>query len=247
MRAATLSIMGLYNWDKTLFDLMQLPEGLNKNDLVTNLIAELAELETIYPNPVIMKNLIGVWSRKQLSVWQHLYETTQYEYDPIENYNRYETGSDDGSGSTIHSGTDTTSGTETHTGKDTRTIDRDMGGSDSSSGSETVNHYIAGFNSSELVNNSKDESENENSVEYGGTEDVTDELQHGESITTSGSTTHGTTVTESREGSHELHAHGNIGVMSTQDMIKQEREIALFNLYDIIIDEFKQRFCVMVY
>ena len=79
------------------------------------------------------------------------------------------------------------------------------------------------------------------------TEDVTDELQHGESITTSGSTTHGTTVTESREGSHELHAHGNIGVMSTQDMIKQEREIALFNLYDIIIDEFKQRFCIMVY
>lgn len=40
---------------------------------------------------------------------------------------------------------------------------------------------------------------------------------------------------------------GNIGITTTQQMIKEEREIAEFNLYDLIIDEFKQRFCIMVY
>lgn len=40
---------------------------------------------------------------------------------------------------------------------------------------------------------------------------------------------------------------GNIGITTTQQMIKEEREIAEFNLYSLIIDEFKRRFCIMVY
>ena len=33
----------------------------------------------------------------------------------------------------------------------------------------------------------------------------------------------------------------------TQQMIKEEREIADWSLYQLIIDDFKQRFCIMVY
>lgn len=40
---------------------------------------------------------------------------------------------------------------------------------------------------------------------------------------------------------------GNIGVTTTQEMIKQEREIAQFNTIDYITNSFKKRFCVMVY
>ena len=94
-RAATMSVMGLYNWDNTLFDLLTLPEGMDKNTLVDNLLVELSELEVLYPNPVVMKNLIGVWSDKQLDIWNRLYQTTQYEYNPIENYDRYESGSNE--------------------------------------------------------------------------------------------------------------------------------------------------------
>ena len=46
---------------------------------------------------------------------------------------------------------------------------------------------------------------------------------------------------------HSLHTHGNIGVMSTQDMIKQEREISRFSVYDAISDEFMREFCIAVY
>ena len=40
---------------------------------------------------------------------------------------------------------------------------------------------------------------------------------------------------------------GNIGVTMTQDMIRKEREIVEFNLYEYITQAFKKQFCVMVY
>lgn len=40
---------------------------------------------------------------------------------------------------------------------------------------------------------------------------------------------------------------GNIGVTATQDLIKKEREIAEFSMYDHIAISFKNRFCILVY
>lgn len=253
-RAVNLSPLGLYQWDQTIFDLMQIPEELDKDTLVDNLLAETAELEVLYPNPVVFKNLVAVWSQKQLDIWNRLYATTQYEYNPIENYNRYETGSDSGSGRTTHSGTDTTTENTTHGGMDTRTIDRDMGGSDSNSGNGKDEHYVAGYNPGTpsgdddgLLKQTRDEAESTSTTRYGGTEDVTDTFAHGETIAKTGGLTHGEQVATTNEGEHNLHAHGNIGVTTTQKLIREQREIDLFNLYDIIIEDFKMRFCILVY
>lgn len=46
---------------------------------------------------------------------------------------------------------------------------------------------------------------------------------------------------------HTLHAFGNIGITSNQDMIRQEWEIASLNVYTAIADLFADEFCVMVY
>lgn len=40
---------------------------------------------------------------------------------------------------------------------------------------------------------------------------------------------------------------GNIGVTSTQSMIREQREIVLFDMYQVITDEFKKQFCIMIY
>lgn len=40
---------------------------------------------------------------------------------------------------------------------------------------------------------------------------------------------------------------GNIGVTTTQQMIREERDISEFNMYDYIADSFIDRFCLMVY
>ena len=40
---------------------------------------------------------------------------------------------------------------------------------------------------------------------------------------------------------------GNIGVTSSQSLVLEQRNVALFNLYDQISDDFRSRFCIMVY
>lgn len=305
-RAGNLSPLGLFNWDNTIFDLMQIPEALDREVLINNLLAQTAELEVLYPNPVVFKNLLGVWSQKNLDVWNRLYATTQYEYNPIENYNRYEDGTEGGSGTTTHSGTDTTTETNTHGGTDTltrqithggtdtRTIDtddggtestethyeNDLGGSDSTLNAGKSEKWIAGYDSNPigeyddgLVKQTREESNGTSTVQFGKTEtangtetvtfgktvDTSDSMRYGktenehetknygETLSKTGGITHGEQITDSKQGSHTLHAHGNIGVTTTQNMIKQERQIDLFNVYDIIIEDFKMRFCILVY
>ena len=276
-RTSTMSPLGLYRWDNTIFDLMTIPTELDKQTLIDNLLAETAELEVLYPNPVVFKNLVGVWSAKQLDIWNRLYATTQYEYNPIENYDRLETGSDGGTGSTTHSGTDTTADTTTYGGTDGRTEGIMHGGSDTNNrqmaqggqdvvtGSDTKGHWIAGFDSTAsgqddgLVKQTRDQDDattttaygkTESEIDtttYGRTENVTESRTYGQTIQRAGNMTHGEQIATTNTGSHELHAHGNIGVTTTQEMIKQQREVELFNLYDIIIENFKMRFCILVY
>ena len=40
---------------------------------------------------------------------------------------------------------------------------------------------------------------------------------------------------------------GNIGVTTTQQMIKEEREVSEFNIYSYIADRFRETFCMLVY
>ena len=92
----------------------------------------------------------------------------------------------------------------------------------------------------------KTETENE-TINFGKTENRTGNIAYGKTETKSGTMTHGETITTENDGEHELHAHGNIGVTTTQKLIREQREVDKFNLYDIITDEFKMRFCILVY
>ena len=87
---ATMSILALYNWDNTIFDNLTIPEGISPADLEMSLLMECAELELLYPDFEVMKNFIGIWSRKELPVWERVYRASQLEYNPIDNYNRSE-------------------------------------------------------------------------------------------------------------------------------------------------------------
>lgn len=46
---------------------------------------------------------------------------------------------------------------------------------------------------------------------------------------------------------HNAHISGNIGTMSTQTMIEQERSIADISLYNVILNSFKNEFCILKY
>ena len=46
---------------------------------------------------------------------------------------------------------------------------------------------------------------------------------------------------------HKGHLYGNIGVTTAAQMIQGERDIDAYNVYMAITQEFKERFCVLVY
>ena len=201
-----MSIMGLYQWDNTIFDLLNLPEGMDKNVLVNMILSELSELEVLYPNPVVMKNLICLWSASSQYTWKTLYRTTVLEYDPIANYDR----------------------TETRSLDSTATGSSEDGGTDSVTTNGTQTTAVAGFdNSAQNPYTNKDI-----------------ETANGTSSTKFG---HTNSNTYNKNDSETIRAKGNIGVTTTQQMIEQERQTALFNIYDKIVQDFKERYCILVY
>ena len=221
----TMSVLGLYQWDNTLFSLLSLPEGLDKDTLVDFILAECSDLEILYPNPEVLKGLIGVWSATEQYTWGKLYATMQLQYNPIDNYDRTET-------RTLASqaaGNSTDGGTDTVTSADT--------GSDSTTGTSTNLNQVKAFDTAAntFTDKEKDTVSNSGSTTYGKTNTNTTRYGH----------TNGNTY--SKNDTEQIRAHGNIGVTTTQQMIEQERDMAKFNIFQFILDEFKQRFCVLVY
>ena len=242
---ATLSILALYNYDNAVFDNLLLPVGIDKDDVVNNLLLELAELEIIYPNYDTMKAAIGFWSKKELSVWNKLYDTTQYEYNAIHNFDRTEEYTD--------TETRNLAGTDNETrdlaGTDTR--NSVTNGTTTNNGTDTSKEYVSGFNEAvaTLAKQTEQLLGTGNIVEgtVVNTDGSTDTGTVNKALTDTGTVNKALTDTGTVENIHAARMFGNIGVMSTQQMIEQERKVSQFNVIDYIIDSFKKRFCILIY
>lgn len=205
----TMSILGLYEFDNTIFDNMSLPTEINtnKSTLINNLLMECAEFEILYTNPGFMKSAINAWSGKMVGIWEKQLTTTKFQYDPISNYDRNE------------NYTDTVTGTQNSTRTPNLTDELTNG----------------------LVN-----TQAQNSYENAGMIDSTKSTNSGKDTTTHTGNEQ-IYASDNRTIQHYARAYGNIGVTTTQQMIEQERDIILYNMYDIIISDFKNRFCLMIY
>lgn len=79
-------------------------------------------------------------------------------------------------------------------------------------------------------------------LNYGDTKEHTEDVSSGTTNRTEQEKETGTDTTD-----HNLRAHGNIGVTSSQQMLMQEREVADFNIYHIISQDFADQFCIQLY
>ena len=225
-----IDLLMMYNYDHTIFDNLQLPSTMNKDDFVNSLLLETAELELLYSKPDFLKFAIGAWSKKELSIWEKLDATLHYEYNPIYNTDR----------------TETETVTEEKTGK------RNIDGSSTDTGtanSTTTGNYkrdetsnvrsVSSYDSDAL----KTAEQSANTIEADNTDTSTNESR------STGTST--LTQTQNSEDSgtvtRELHTSGNIGVTTTQAMIEEERKVVQFCIDDYIINSFKRKFCILVY
>lgn len=178
-----ISILGIYNTDETIFDGLNVPDGLSKDDVIDNILIECSELEIVYPEPAILKRAIKIWSNSNQLSWNKLYKTMTIEYNPIWNVDA----------------------------DISETIDRNR----EDSVDATDINSVKGFNSDTWAEANKDDQMGKSNTD----EDIV--------------------RTERRTG--------NIGVTASQDLIKKEREVAVFNMIQFITGSFKERFCVMIY
>lgn len=57
----------------------------NRETLIYNICMQTLPFSVIYPTPAILKQAIGYWSGSRLPVWQRLFDTYLYQYNPIWN------------------------------------------------------------------------------------------------------------------------------------------------------------------
>lgn len=86
-----VSVVAIYNFDNTIFDDFNVPEGMNRETLINMIMFELGELSVFYSKPEFLKQYIKFWSDSRISVWQHLWNLAIEQYDPLDNYNRTDT------------------------------------------------------------------------------------------------------------------------------------------------------------
>lgn len=121
MSLAKITLQGLeifLNYEnKSLFDLLTVPEGIVKNDLVDNIMLECGEFETLYADPDFMRSAIGAWSNKHQRTFLKWVNALNIEYAPLENYDRQENWTDETDANTTNTLNSTVSSSSTSGGE----------------------------------------------------------------------------------------------------------------------------------
>lgn len=96
MLQTNLSLLSISNyWDKvgsSLFDELEVPEGVDKNVIVNNILFQGGTFEPLYTDPYMLKHFIGVWSKASQDKWNRMHDAwlKASEFNPLENYDRTE-------------------------------------------------------------------------------------------------------------------------------------------------------------
>lgn len=278
---AILSLLGLYNHDESLLNgLIEnlpnkfgIPSGyedsyytdvnIDPQTVVENLLIECAEFEILYSDFNALKRIITIWSAKEKLVWQKMYNTICYKYNPIWNkdgktaWMERQTGS--GTKKETEKGTKTSNANGTTTDdyiSSSDTTNKTTGtGTNTHTGQDETTGKVSAYDSTDFQNREKTNSTASENNSTESTENFTGSGKVTNKGTKTIANTGGETSDVSRETSdsntgettHEQTETGNIGITMTQQLITAEREIAVFNIIDFIINDFKERFCLRIY
>lgn len=231
-----MTISALEKICPTLLDGFVVPSGIDRNLFLNNLKWECGELSMVYLEPIYLKDRIADWSKRRLPSWEKILEALTIEYSPIENYNRIETWKH-----STDENENTTTNTSAHQSGETSQRESTEVTATNNSTAETKKYEGSFPDVDGLKYNERESSQMDNSG----------------SQTASSNSSESSSLNSSQLGSGERTAkrvlddignvHGNIGVTTNQQMISAEVELRSKDLFDIIIGEFKEKFCLLVY
>lgn len=242
-----ITLYGFLNYDPTLFDDVTLPDGIEKDDVINEIIRRSGDLFPYHQALPYLKTNITHWFNRNYLQFEKMIQALTAEYDPIENYNRIQkdtttpkekvTEQHSGSDSTAHTGTVT----DKNSGKDSREITSTPGVTD------TSESKVSAFDSSSYSPSEQTQ------VSHTGFDKSTDEFTNGKQVQTTynntDALTHGEKIETTNSGTRDFdsHIHGNIGVTTSQQMIQAELELRKFDIYTDIARRFEKEFLIQVY
>lgn len=264
---ATISILGLNNFDESIWDNFQVPSQANREDIIDEILLECSDFELLYPDWDVMHHAIGLWSRKELPIWQRLYDAKEYEYNPLWNVDAEIREVRDVTDNSNY--TDNTLGTNSRTDERDGSVVRDIDLDETNTTTGSVNshsttdtdssilHQSNTFNSGQMIDNAKDisESSEEGTITTTTSENNLHNADTNEEITSHDEGSAQGNYSEDKQGAESRATHddyhvvrqGNIGVTSSQQLLTEEWEVSQLDPEQYIIDSFKQRFCLLLY
>lgn len=275
MSIAKITIIGFNNYltnlNDDLFEYLTVPEGIDKDTLINNILLRGAEFEVLYSDPYFFKNMIGVWSNKWQRTMERWINALNIDYNPLENYDRYEDWEDNTSKlSSQHAKNDASSNknlmsqnlktddTTTHetASKNENAVSSDISASD---GSGNTTNTRSAFDSDIYQPHDKSESSTQGNnlsnalTSAAGNTDTNTSLT-GETknanIETGSDAQTGSASSNAIDKSNGIHTgrlHGNIGVTTSQQMLESELKISRWNIYEEITNLFLNEFCIYLY
>lgn len=231
MSLSKMTLIGMYNWDNTLFANLSTPSGIDNSLLIDTILLNGGEFEVLYADFDFMKNAIGRWSNKWQRTMERWIAVLEKEYNPIENYDRIEDWTDANSKKTnndaIHS--------EGITRKETAVA------SDASvsSGEGDTENKVSAYDVTTYSPHDRADTSSKGTNNSLGTTDAA-----GETNTNSIDSMKSDDISN---GIHSGRIHGNIGVKTTQSMVMEEIDVSRFNIYDEIANLFLQELTIYTY
>lgn len=251
-----------------LFKELTLPAEISKDDVIDNILLKGGDFCVLYQDPEFMQYAIGTWCRKYQPTFIKWVKALNIEYNPLENYDRFEDTSTTSSGTT----TGNVNGTHSdnldvnnidHTSNDsTQDVNRSEVMKDDGTNTTTVKdniteHQVSAFNdvnyspSSKDINNSKQTLE----VDTEKDTDITEKTSNSNTIDyTSERHSKGASAdttsehrSDERSDATKSRIHGNIGVTTSQAMLEAELKIDTWSIIEHITDLFLKEFIIPIY
>ena len=215
-----LTIVGLTRFsDGHLWDNLDLPEGIDKDVFINQVILRGGEFPLLYPDLEFMKFQIGEFSKKWKRTFERWAKADEFEYEALFNLDV------------------TTVRTETGNNEENESISSNSShnelGSGNSTGNGSSTHSKAAYDSGTFQPTEMDV--NSNSV----TSNSSSNGSKTESEISSGKSKHNISIEEVRRG--------NQGVTMSQELLDAERNVWMWNIYTHAADLFINEYCVCLY
>jgi len=235
MSLARITSVGMYMYDSTLFDEMEIPTKLNRDTLIANILQRSAPFELLLTDFNFLKVSIKLWSAKNIDNWNKVIDALDMDYNPIENYDRIENWSDSAS----ESESESTSASELLSTSESENVSESS--SDSMYNSLTSTNDVSAYDTVDYRPNERNVNDTRGNNSSASNQKRDNLGRHDRNSLEN----HNRGL--DRLDTHGGRIHGNIGVMTTQNMLLQEYELRQLNMYDEIAKSFCKEFCLLIY